>query len=425
MMKYLPLFTAIEHLLETNECVIIPNLGAFKIQHSPAERKLQYNEVQPPLAILTFDSEIKHNDGLLLNYLYETQGVSEKTCALLLEKWVEGIRADLMNQSTFTFPNLGTLNMKDVGVFEFEPIDKNFNINTAHLPTLHNLNPVARHYHQEQIVNAQAMDFVSPEPIIETAEEEIYSIENEALESEIFSENDNTIVIENNTINQVEEIEKEENTILPFPKENTITTVEVVENTATTIVENIANEQQNTENNVHNIAENEKKSNKALFIILGIILALILILLLWWTVSKNKAKNTDEKVLEKTEELLPIDTSSNLLKEDSVDTTVVDDNKDFDLPISNNNTLNNNSYDVANQSNAKTYIVVIGAFAEQKYVDRSLKLLKKAGYTPNLVTTGKGLQRVGVEITCSQEELKLHLKDIRRKFHPEAWVVKD
>lgn len=75
--------------------------------------------------------------------------------------------------------------------------------------------------------------------------------------------------------------------------------------------------------------------------------------------------------------------------------------------------------------NAKTFVIVIGAFADPVNARRVLRRLEKEGYFPDLATTSKGLQRVGIQITCAESELKLHLQDIRRKFNAQAWVIRD
>jgi cell division septation protein DedD/nucleoid DNA-binding protein len=77
-----------------------------------------------------------------------------------------------------------------------------------------------------------------------------------------------------------------------------------------------------------------------------------------------------------------------------------------------------------NNQNTNTYIVVIGAFTENRNANRLLRQLEKEGYFPDVATTNSGLQRIGIQITCAPAELKLHLSDIRRKFTPEAWLLK-
>jgi nucleoid DNA-binding protein len=74
---------------------------------------------------------------------------------------------------------------------------------------------------------------------------------------------------------------------------------------------------------------------------------------------------------------------------------------------------------------ANTYVIVIGAFSDPINAKRVLRRLEKEGYFPDLATTNKGLQRIGIQITCAEEELKLHLQDIRKKFNDQAWVIRD
>lgn len=76
-------------------------------------------------------------------------------------------------------------------------------------------------------------------------------------------------------------------------------------------------------------------------------------------------------------------------------------------------------------ANAQTYVIVIGAFSDQANAKRTLRKLENEGYFPDLATTHNGLQRIGIQITCSPNELNLHLADIRKKFNRKAWVIKE
>lgn len=76
-------------------------------------------------------------------------------------------------------------------------------------------------------------------------------------------------------------------------------------------------------------------------------------------------------------------------------------------------------------ANAQTYVIVIGAFSDQANAKRTLRKLENEGYFPDLATTHNGLQRIGIQITCSPNELNLHLADIRKKFNKKAWVIKE
>ncbi|WMX12450.1 SPOR domain-containing protein [Aureispira sp. CCB-E] len=72
--------------------------------------------------------------------------------------------------------------------------------------------------------------------------------------------------------------------------------------------------------------------------------------------------------------------------------------------------------------NAEDYVIVLGAFGKKRNADRLAKKLEKDNYLPE-VTVKNGLNRVGVQITCTPEELKLHLDFLQENYNKKAWVV--
>lgn len=72
--------------------------------------------------------------------------------------------------------------------------------------------------------------------------------------------------------------------------------------------------------------------------------------------------------------------------------------------------------------NATEYVIVLGAFGKKGNADRLAKKLEKDNYLPE-VTTKNGLNRVGVQITCTSEELQEHLDFLQNKYNKKAWVI--
>ncbi|BDS11626.1 HU domain-containing protein [Aureispira anguillae] len=71
---------------------------------------------------------------------------------------------------------------------------------------------------------------------------------------------------------------------------------------------------------------------------------------------------------------------------------------------------------------SQDYVIVLGAFGKKRNARRLAKKLEKDNYLPD-VTYKNGLNRVGVQITCSPEELKQHLKFLQENYNKKAWVV--
>lgn len=73
-------------------------------------------------------------------------------------------------------------------------------------------------------------------------------------------------------------------------------------------------------------------------------------------------------------------------------------------------------------ANTEDYIIVLGAFGKEKNAYRLADKLAKDNYLPD-VTVKNGLNRVGVQLNCTPEELTTHLKFLQENYNKKAWVV--
>lgn len=73
-------------------------------------------------------------------------------------------------------------------------------------------------------------------------------------------------------------------------------------------------------------------------------------------------------------------------------------------------------------ANTEDYIIVLGAFGKEKNAYRLADKLAKDNYLPD-VTVKNGLNRVGVQLNCTPEELATHLKFLQENYNEKAWVV--
>ena len=103
----------IAYLLTMHECVIVPGLGAFVVSPSSPEKSKRWNILSPPSKFLGFNSEIKHNDGLLANSIAKEKKCSYKEANLLIEKYVIDISHALDEGKIVRLPWVGTLHSSD------------------------------------------------------------------------------------------------------------------------------------------------------------------------------------------------------------------------------------------------------------------------------------------------------------------------
>jgi len=110
----------IAYLLTRHECVIIPDLGAFVV--SPSNRKItsRWEILSPPENFLGFNSEIKHNDGLLANSIVKEKKCSYKEANALIEQYVIQVLHSFDEGEKVNIPWVGSLYSKDNKIL-FQP----------------------------------------------------------------------------------------------------------------------------------------------------------------------------------------------------------------------------------------------------------------------------------------------------------------
>ena len=79
------IFKDISHLLHSNDCVILPDFGAFILKNKSAY--IENNEFFPPSKYVSFNSMLKDNDGLLAKFISEERKISyKKSLKLILDE---------------------------------------------------------------------------------------------------------------------------------------------------------------------------------------------------------------------------------------------------------------------------------------------------------------------------------------------------
>lgn len=117
----------INHLLKSHQCVVIPSFGAFVINYQPAH--LKGSVFFPPTSIITFNSDIKHDDGLLVNSVCRAEGIAYNAAYNKVMDDVKAIERQLNTDGEIAFPNIGRIQIVE-GHMNFEP----FEMNLASIP---------------------------------------------------------------------------------------------------------------------------------------------------------------------------------------------------------------------------------------------------------------------------------------------------
>jgi len=96
-------------LLRLHDCVIVPDLGGFITNYRPAEMDLSSNRFNPPVKDIIFTGKLSKNDGLLVNYISETEGVGYLEARQIISEFVDETWSKLENGEKIEFQNIGTL----------------------------------------------------------------------------------------------------------------------------------------------------------------------------------------------------------------------------------------------------------------------------------------------------------------------------
>ncbi|MCW5514607.1 SPOR domain-containing protein [Muriicola sp. Z0-33] len=111
----------IQELLYRYNCVVVPEFGAFLTQMKSAVIHKSTNAFSPPSKIISFNEQLISNDGLLVSYMANAEGVSYEE---MLKKTLESAkvwRKKLKIGERLELPNIGELWLNREGKIQFQP----------------------------------------------------------------------------------------------------------------------------------------------------------------------------------------------------------------------------------------------------------------------------------------------------------------
>lgn len=113
--------TYISDLLYRYECVVIPNFGAFLTQSVSAKINDQTNTFYPPNKVVSFNEQLKNNDGLLANYIADVEKIPYEFAVKKIAKRTKSLKSYLAQGETLIFKNIGEIVLNNEGKISFEP----------------------------------------------------------------------------------------------------------------------------------------------------------------------------------------------------------------------------------------------------------------------------------------------------------------
>lgn len=109
----------IKEILLLNDCVIIPEFGGFIANYKPA--KVENNQFFPPSKEIAFNNKLVSNDGLLVNYISDVEGINYFDAKQKLDSFVEETLLNLERNRNVYFEGIGYLHYDSKENLQFEP----------------------------------------------------------------------------------------------------------------------------------------------------------------------------------------------------------------------------------------------------------------------------------------------------------------
>ncbi len=112
--------TFISDLLLEHDCVIIPGFGGFICSYKPAQIHPVLHTVSPPSKAVSFNRNLKSNDGLLINFIAERGNITFVEAAEVVNRWVNSSRNLLHKHEDVLLRKIGKLHHDVEGNLLFE-----------------------------------------------------------------------------------------------------------------------------------------------------------------------------------------------------------------------------------------------------------------------------------------------------------------
>lgn len=111
----------ISALLYRYQCVSVPGFGAFLTETLPAQLNNDTYTFYPPKKLISFNANLKNNDGLLANHIALQEKISYEQAVANITQAVEVWNKRLQNWETIILKNLGTIAHNIEGNVVFTP----------------------------------------------------------------------------------------------------------------------------------------------------------------------------------------------------------------------------------------------------------------------------------------------------------------
>lgn len=114
----------IQELLYRYNCVVVPEFGAFLAQTRSAVLHRASHSFDPPSKVLSFNEQLSTNDGLLVSYMANAEGVPYEEKMRQAGEEARAWKMQLREGKRLEFPNIGELWLNREGKIQFQPVEQ-------------------------------------------------------------------------------------------------------------------------------------------------------------------------------------------------------------------------------------------------------------------------------------------------------------
>jgi hypothetical protein len=369
----------IQELLLDNETVIIPGFGAFISTYKPAE--IKGNEIIPPSKDISFSTQFRNNDGLLVANVAKRNKLSQINALKRIEKERENMLYQLDKGETVTLENIGILFNDEKNEIQFTPFkDDNLMMDSFGFETITVADAVEKPEETEP-----SKDFAEEIPVIEETEINTESENADKSESEITAPVTETEPVSHNEV--ISENEKEiEKIKLPRPLPDWAI-VKPVE---------------------------RKKTNKLWYLLILIPIFIAGYFVFRNNNNPNKTENSVDQTVKNEQEGIQIQTIPPIdsIQNDSVQNTEVETVKNLEPQVS------------LSEGNSKYYIVG-GGFKSEENAEKYIVRLKEKGIEGIMLGKMGNMNLVGIAAYDTEQEAYNALnRKIKENPGWNLWVYK-
>jgi hypothetical protein len=151
----------IAQLLYRYQCVTVPGLGAFLTEIQSAQLNESSNSFSPPKKMISFNANLKNNDGLLANHIAQAEKTSYEYAVSAIQFEVFNWKKALEENGIYAIKNVGDLCLNADSNIIFTPYDQ-----TNYLTNSFGLSPFVSPLVKREIFEQKIQAIEEKEPIV-------------------------------------------------------------------------------------------------------------------------------------------------------------------------------------------------------------------------------------------------------------------